>query len=280
MIKRIAFWGIAWAQLSITTGVIGRDERFQLKRPSAAEIDSLRRLAFQGDVQAQMAMVEYYQLIELRSDSARFYLTQAARKGLPEAQYLLGLSYLRGVEGPRRPIEGRKLLEAAAKQNYILAIRVLYEVLEPPDSISPLTVAVLPYNPRQAFEYASQGAKLGDPLSMTALGRYYAQGKGTARNDSLAHFWLLQAAEKGYIPAQVLLAEWCFEKWNNPKEALYWANQVIQNERASLEEQYRARIAAYTAEYFPRWLRWFRRWLLLPEHIPQWVDKIRGLEKN
>lgn len=254
-----------WAQgLSITEGVVGKDKRFQLKAPPPAVLDSLRREARGGNVAAQMALVEYFQLIDLKPDSARFYLQKAASAGLPEAQYLLGLIYLRGIEGPKRPTEGRKLLEAAARQNHILALRVLYQMLEPPDSVSPLHVQVLPYDPKAAFGYALQAAQLGDAPSMATVGRYYGQGKGTPRNDSLARFWLRQAAEKNHIPAQVLLAEWSLERWNQPDSTLFWAQKVLQNERASLEEQYRARIAAYHAEYLPKWIAVLRRLLYLP----------------
>ncbi|MCX7607046.1 MAG: sel1 repeat family protein [Bacteroidia bacterium] len=264
-----SFGGHLLAQVSITSGVLGKDARFHLQKPSPAQLDSLRKAARSGNTAAQMALVEYFQLIELKPDSARFYLQAAVRAGLPEAQYLLGLSYLRGVEGPKRPIEGKKLLEAAAKQNHLLSIRVLYQVLEPPDSASPLHVPVLPYNAREAFGFALQGAQLGDPPSMTAIGRYYAQGKGTPRNDSLSELWLRKAAEMGHIPAQVLLAEWYLEKWNKPAQALYWAQQVIQNERSSLEEQYRARVAAYHAEHLPKWLSWLKQWIATPPLPPR-----------
>ncbi len=258
-------WGLlsgVFGQLSITTGVLGRDERFQLQKLPPAQLDSLRAAARAGNTDAQMALVEYYQLVELKPDSARFYLQAAVKAGCSEAQYLMGLIYLRGVEGPKRPTEGRKLLEAAAQQGFILAIRELWTVLEPPDSVGPLTVRVLPYEPKSAFQYAQQGAQLGDPPSMMALGRYYGQGKGTPRNDSLARVWLTRAAEAGYRPAQVLLAEWAFERWGDPATALYWAQRVISDERASLEEQYRARIAAYHAEHIPKWIAAIRRlWL-------------------
>ncbi len=260
-------WGLlsgVFGQLSITTGVLGRDERFQLQKLPPTQLDSLRAAARAGNTDAQMALVEYYQLVELKPDSARFYLQAAVKAGRPEAQYLMGLIYLRGVEGPKRPTEGRKLLEAAARQGFILAIRELWTVLEPPDSVGPLTVRVLPYEPKAAFQYAQQGAQLGDPPSMMALGRYYGQGKGTPRNDSLARVWLTRAAEAGYRPAQVLLAEWAFERWGDPATALYWAQRVISDERASLEEQYRARIAAYHAEHIPKWIAAIRRlWLPL-----------------
>lgn len=257
-------WGLGsgvWGQLSITTGVVGRDERFLLQKLPAQQLDSLRAAARTGDTQAQMALVEYYQLVELEPDSARFYLNAAVKAGRPQAQYLLGLIYLRGVEGPKRPAEGRKLLEAAAQQGFILAIRELWSVLEVPDSVGPLTVRVLPYEPQTAFRYASQGAELNDPPSMMALGRYYGQGKGIARNDSLARVWLTRAAEAGYRPAQVLLAEWAFERWGDPATALHWAQIVIADERASLEEQYRARVAAYHAEHIPKWIAAIRQLL-------------------
>ncbi|RMF49253.1 MAG: sel1 repeat family protein [Bacteroidetes bacterium] len=266
----LAMGGLVWAQgLSITEGVVGKDSRFRLEAPPPYVLDSLRREARAGSVTAQMALVEYFQLIDLKPDSARFYLAKAAAAGLAEAQYLLGLIYLRGIEGPKRPAEGRKLLEEAARKNHILALRVLYQVLEPPDSVSPLHVQVLPYDPKAAFQYALQAAQLGDPPSMATVGRYYAQGKGTPRNDSLARSWLRQAAELNYIPAQVLLAQWYLERWNQPDSALYWAQKVLQNERASLEEQYNARIAAYHAEYLPRWIAIVRRLLQTPPGFPQ-----------
>lgn len=263
------FFAMAFAQsLSITTGVIGKDTRFLLQKPAPTQIDSLRRLAHSGDSHAQMMMVEYYELMDLRPDSARFYLQMAVKSGLPEAQYLLGIRYLRGVEGPRRPTEGKKLLEQAAAQNHILAMRVLYEVLEPPDSIPPLYVQVLPHDAKAAFHYALKAAELGDLPSMVRLAHYYAYGKGTARNDSLAQFWLTQAAEKGYIPAQTLLAEWHTSSrgWDAEK-ARFWAQKVLSHEYASAEDQIRARIALYYAENFPAWMMWFRRWITLPEVV-------------
>jgi len=269
--------GIGWVygqKLSITTGVVGRDERFILQKPSAAQVDSLRRAARSGDARAQMALVEYYELMELRPDSARFYLQMAVKAGLPEAQYLLGIKYLRGVEGPKRPTEGKKLLEQAAAQNHILAMRVLYEVLEPPDSLTPLYVQVLPHDAKAAFRYALKAAELGDLPSMVRLAHYYAHGKGTARNDSLAQFWLTQAAEKGYLPAQTLLAEWHTSSrgWDVEK-ARFWAQKVLSNEYAPAEDQVRARVALYYAENFPAWIAWFRQWIASPPDYTGTVAK-------
>lgn len=262
---------VGWGQnLSIQTGVVGRDPRFILQKPSPAQVDSLRRAARSGSPSAQMALVEYFQLMELKPDSARLYLQMAVKSGLAEAKYLLGLMYLRGVEGPKRPQEGRRLLEEAAAQNHILAMRVLYEVLEPPDSLSPLYVKILPHNAKQAFYYALKAAQLGDPPSMVKVATYFAKGKGTTPNDSLAEFWLLQAAEKGYLPAYTLLAEWYISsKGWNPEKARFWAQKVLSHEYAPAEDQVRARIALYYAETFPNWITWFRQWLASPPNFSQ-----------
>ncbi|MEN3040884.1 MAG: tetratricopeptide repeat protein [Bacteroidia bacterium] len=258
--------------LSITTGVVGKDPRFILEKPSAPYVDSLRRAARAGHPAAQMAMVEYFQLVDLKPDSARLYLQMAAKAGLPEARYLLGVMYLRGVEGPKRPAEGRRLLEQAAAQNHILALRVLYEVLEPPDSVSPLYVKVLPHDAVQAFRYALKAAELGDPPSMVRVSRCYSAGKGTARNDSLAEYWLLKAAEQSYLPAYTLLAEWyTSSKGWNPEKARLWAQRVLTNEYAPAEDQIRARIALYYAENFPAWISWFKQWLRLPPQMVKYL---------
>ncbi|MCS6895842.1 MAG: sel1 repeat family protein [Bacteroidia bacterium] len=266
----LLFTFLSAQDLSITTGVVGKDARFLLERPSATYLDSLRKAARAGQPSAQMAMVEYFQLVDLKPDSARLYLHMAVKAGVPEAQYLLGVMYLRGVEGPKRPAEGRRLLEQAAAQNHILAMRVLYEVLEPPDSLSPLYVKVLPHDATQAFRYALRAAELGDAPSMVKVSRYYATGKGTTQNDSLAENWLLKAAEKGYLPAFTLLAEWytSSKAWNEEK-ARFWAQRVLSNEYAPAEDQIRARVALYYAENFPSWMSWFRQWLILPPQMTQ-----------
>jgi len=260
--------------LMIYYGVLGKDQRFILQKPAPTVIDSLRRAALRGDTAAIMAMVEYYQLYELRPDSSRRYLELGVKAGLVEAMHLLGVAYLRGVEAPRRPQEARRLLEQAAEKGYILSLRVLWEELEPPDSVNPLHHAVWPYDAKKAFLYAKRAAELGDPVSMAALGRYYGQGKGIEQSDSLAYLWLQSAAEKGYDPAAALLAEWCLERWATPHQARKWASQILQKEYVDIDLLYRAKIVDYYAETLPRWLNYFRRAWGLPEKVweePPWM---------
>ncbi len=261
--------------LSIYYGVLGKDERFILPKPSPHVVDSLRLKAMQGDTAAMMALVEYYQIYELQPDSSRRYLEQAVQKGVVEAAYLLGVAYLRGVEAPRRPQEARRLLEQAAEKGHILSMRVLWEELEPPDSLNPLRRPVWPYDAKKAFFYAMKAAELGDRVSMMAVGRYYGQGKGVARSDSLAYVWLRRSAEMGYRPAAALLAEWALERWQAPAEARQWATTILNNESSDIDLLYRAKVADYHAEVLPRWLNYFRRSLGLPEKTwpgPSWIS--------
>jgi len=263
--------------LMIYYGVVGKDQRFILQKPAPAVVDSLRRAAAKGDSAAILSLVEYYQLYELRPDSSRRYLELGVKAGLLEAMHLLGVAYLRGVEAPRRPQEARRLLEEAAEKGYLLSLRVLWEELEPPDSVNPLRRPVWPYDAQKAFLYAKRAADLGDPVSMAAVGRYYGQGKGVARNDSLAYLWLRRAAEKGYDLAAVLLSEWCLERWLAPHQARKWASQILQKEYVDIDLLYRAKIADYYAEVLPRWLNYFRRVLSLPEKVWETPSWMRGV---
>ena len=261
--------------LSIYYGVLGKDARFVLQKPSPQVVDSLRLRAMRGDTAAMMALVEYYQIYELRPDSSRRYLELAVQKGMVEAAYLLGVAYLRGVEAPRRPQEARHLLEQAAEKGHILSMRVLWDELEPPDSLSPLKRPVWPYDAKKAFYYAMKAAEMGDKVSMMAVGRYYGQGKGVARSDSLAYVWLRRSAEMGYRPAAALLAEWALERWQAPTEARKWAATILNDETSDIDLLYRARVADYHAEVVPRWLNYFRRSLGLPEKTwrgPAWMS--------
>ncbi len=261
--------------LLIYHGVLGKDARFVLQKPSTEVVDSLRRTAAQGDTAALMALVEYYQIHELRPDSSRRYLELAVKKNVVEAEYLLGVAYLRGVEAPRQPQEARRLLERAAEKGHILSMRVLWEELEPPDSVSPLRKPVWSYDAKRAFFYAMKAAERGDRVSMMAVGRYYGQGKGVPRNDSLAYLWLRRSAEEGYMPAAALLSEWALERWKAPTEAKKWAAMVLSSEYPDIDLLYRAKIADYHAEVIPRWLNYFRGTLGLPERTwvgPSWLS--------
>ena len=75
--------------------------------------------------------------------TARDYLTPAAENGNPDAQYILGLIYLNGLNGAVNPYDAEKWLEAAANQGHTPAqiqLAYLYK-----DARMPI------YNPSQAY---------------------------------------------------------------------------------------------------------------------------------
>ncbi|MBA2655685.1 MAG: sel1 repeat family protein [Tatlockia sp.] len=66
----------------------------------------------------------------------------------------------------------------------------------------------------------SQAGK--DPVADYYLGRMRLYGYGQLKNNSLALRYFSQAAEKGILPAQQLLARYYLLEDKNPEQALYW----------------------------------------------------------
>jgi len=63
----------------------------------------------------------------------------------------------------------------------------------------------VPKNPEKAIALYCQGAKAGDPEARYNLGWMYMNGRGVARNDSLAAYFFKLAADQGHEPSQKML---------------------------------------------------------------------------
>lgn len=61
-----------------------------------------------------------------------------------------------------------------------------------------------------------------DPVADYYMARMRLFGFGELKNDSLALRYFLQSAEKGFLPAQQLMAHYYLIKENNPEKALHW----------------------------------------------------------
>ncbi|MGQ9863130.1 MAG: tetratricopeptide repeat protein [Bacteroidia bacterium] len=224
----------------------------------AQQWDSLHIRALQGNPDAQMQLVEYYQLHHPKPDSARFFLQKAAEKGHPDALYLLGLSYLRGKGAPFKPTLGKKYLDQAAQKGHLLALEVLYETLARPDTPNPFATVYLPYDDKAAFAYALKAAHLGAPKAMLYVGKAYLTGKGTPRNDSLALVWLEKAADAQLPAAQIALGDFWMGKSSH--YGIQWtkAYQAYQaaanNPKSSVDEIFHGRVGAYYAQQLPQLL--------------------------
>ena len=70
-----------------------------------------------------------------------------------------------------------------------------------------MTLVLLFTTPQKAFKFFETAAKQGHPEGLYFYGKMLLNGRGTGVNFSVGAQALLVSAEKGYAPAQLLLAE-------------------------------------------------------------------------
>ena len=82
-----------------------------------------------------------------------------------------------------------------------------------------------------------------DPVVEYYMGRMYLYGYGELRNTTAALSHFKEAAQKGYSPAQHLLAAYSLNQEKNPEQALYWYKKAATNPDDTKAQMYCA--AAY-----------------------------------
>ena len=153
-----------------------------------------------------------------------------ARKGDALSQNLLGLWLLdsdlpEGVEVDENPFD---LIRKSAKQGFAAAQYNMGVILETGLGGRVADAEEL----KQAFEWYRKAANQGCAEAMTSVGWCYYKGIGIEPNLSDALSWLKEAATKGDLRGQLLLAEIYAkdERCNNKDQALYWFCQLAQHE--------------------------------------------------
>lgn len=156
-----------------------------------------RARAEQGDANAQVWLARtLLQTNEL--EEAIVWLGRAAEKGHPDAQTLLGLSYLTGRAVTRSPEEALKRLRPAAEKGYPKAEGLL--------ALALITTAEV-RNEEEGRRWVRKAAADGDPLGQALLGELLLFGRaGVEKNEAEAAGWLRKAAEQGDAKAQYVLA--------------------------------------------------------------------------
>jgi TPR repeat protein len=114
------------------------------------------------------------------------------------------------------PADGRAFYEYA----WMLAfVRRYAEAVEPiersmklqPAHVESIRAAAIIYQLTKrdgdALRVALAGARLGDSISMFDLFDLYAEGRGTAKDETQAFVWLVKAAETGHVMAMDRLAD-------------------------------------------------------------------------
>lgn len=126
-------------------------------------------------------------------------LTEKAMGGNIEAQYALGILYVRGEGGlPQRPSEGAKWLARAGDQNHRKAQLALLYMYYKGSGVS--------QNYTEALKWARKTAEQGDAGAMVVVGEFYQKGYGTSQNYNEAANWYRRAADKGDARGQTSLA--------------------------------------------------------------------------
>jgi TPR repeat protein len=185
-------------------------------RSDAQALMELRLMASQGDTLARLKMAECFALgldCKPSQDSVLFYLRPLLKVKHPEASFLVGNSMVRGVGMSKNIPEGLKYLEWSAQAGMVQAVRVLLEIYSGKDAQGPFAdpQLIARKNDVAWFKTASNASGLNDPLISFYLGICYLEGKGTAKNDSLALKWLEHSAGWEYCEAQLVLGDvWFF----------------------------------------------------------------------
>lgn len=175
----------------------------------------LRKAASLGDVESMLELSEAFRFgmgLEKSDDSADYYLNRVADLGDPDGQYLVGTRYLQSAFNKSKYTKGLSLLRKSAEQGHVQANWRLCEVFAERSSG---TQSDNYYSLIKAYSYAEVAAQKDLPEALLYCSRASLDGKGTARNDSLAAAYALRAADSlGYLPAYLQVGD------------LYWNGQI------------------------------------------------------
>jgi TonB family protein len=87
-----------------------------------------------------------------------------------------------------------------------------------------------PAQQKEKLQQARDGAARGDAESTYKLGLYYLNGQGVERDPVEARKWVQQAAEQGWVPAQVAMAMMIMPQGpgGDPEEAVGWFRRAAE----------------------------------------------------
>ena len=166
----------------------------------------LAKAAAQGHVKAKVALQDIIrnesgaavnaQKAFKSSESLPVY--RAAMNGDIDAQFELGLLFIRGDAVPKDFTRGIEWLQRSAAQDHIGAQLELADMN--------LRGIVLQQNPTAAFQWYMRAGRHGDAHAQYMLGNLYRAGSGVRENLSEARRWYAAAAKQGHIKAKERLA--------------------------------------------------------------------------
>lgn len=224
---------------------------------------------------AELATAQAYLFgdgVAANPDSADAYLRKAALLGHPDANYLLGLNFLRGLGATADLDSARFFLHRAAEANQRDALALLFKSYA--EGTSPLAPVAWPKDSARAYRYAERLGSRWEALIFRA--RVLHRGSGLPRNDTLAVALLDSAAFVLQNPdAQLLRGDWALHATTTLGQDLPTALRAYTaaagNARSTLEQTLAGRVGSH--EVARRRRRAFNLLLLLgildPETAPQ-----------
>ena len=157
----------------------------------------LEKLAGEGDVYAQFLTGVLYRdggLFIPDAEKARYWMEQAAKRELPQAQYALGKLLLSDDPDVHDPSEGIRWMKAAAQNGNDYAVYALGKEY--------LSGKHVVKNLDSAKEYLQQAAENENPWAQYLLGKLYLTGEGAGADNNAAYAWFQAAAKQGHTYSQ------------------------------------------------------------------------------
>ncbi|NEN75734.1 hypothetical protein F9B74_05255 [Pelistega sp. NLN82] len=238
--------------------------------------DTLVNLASKGDRKYQNLLGHFYKKNN-KIDEAIYWYEKAAKNGLADAQYGLGLilaekeeydkAYIQFLEAAKQDhIKAQNDLayyfekgigveqntsyalgwyKKAAKKGYTLAQNNLGIIYENGDLVK--------QDYYQAGKWYLAAAKQGYAEAQYNVALLYMEGLGVTKNEKKAIYWLSKAVEQNFFEAILLLADQYFYGENikkDPKYAIELYRQAISNQNNNLEAHYKLANAYFYQKYF------------------------------
>ena len=162
-------------------------------------LSAKRRLAKQGEGEAQLMLGVAYANgdsgVKQDFEQSFYWFRQAADNGVVEAQWQLGLSYLRGDGTKKDSVKGFSWIKKAAEGGQIEAqnqVGVFYY----------LGMEGIEKNTAEAIKWYEKAAYKGFAAAQYNLGNIFAFCKDVEENMPLAVSWWSKSAEQGHQDAQ------------------------------------------------------------------------------
>ena len=168
---------------------------------------------------------------------------QAAKGGMPEADYALGVCYERGYGVRKNAKLAIRCYQAAEGQVWEELFRLpdpaadrINAMMQDVDQASALEEFLQRETAEPSMEELKHLAHQGNAGAQHELAHRYAYGHGVAQDWKLATFWYLRAAHQGYEASMRHLAEYYAEIQEHWKSAR-WYRQYIEAQLRMLQQR-------------------------------------------